>query len=460
MLKFSPPRFIQLLCLVLLSWSCAAEAISLGSAKLLSKPNEPLRVEIPILVTAEEQATLSSLETTIPTKATYDRLGISSKVLDFNARSTVYRNKQEQLTVLVETVYPIPSSDDPFINLLVNLSWPSGNLTKTFTLLMGDGQRILVKPGQTLSEIAAQMAPQFDGVSLDQAMMALFKANPDAFASGSINHLEAGVELASPNQALLHSISPAEANKFVAEFYAQWRAEHGSKGAPSKNGADIAVKDRLKIGSSSEGNAEERRYTEDLVAQEVILEQTKKQVAQLEKNIVDLQKLLDKPNIQSKDNSAANNNFGLGAFAPGILALALIAFAGLLLWLLAKNSRRALVGDFTKPAPHPHPTLIKDHSASHSTMPQRAKALFAGIDLDLSPSKPSDNGTQKPPQESDPLADTLRVKLNLACAYITIEDFSAAKKSLEEILGVSGPIDPAISIEAQALLSELAHRNG
>ena len=99
-------------------------------------------------------------------------------------------------------------------------------------------------------------------------------------------------------------------------------------------------------------------------------------------------------------------------------------------------------------------------------MPERAKALFAGIDLDLA--KPLAVTTPIPNALSTPgsanisdsaLADTLRVKLNLARAYITIEDFSAAKKSLEEILQVSGPIDPSITIEAQGLLSELSHRN-
>jgi len=229
MLKFSQLFFIKSLCLVLLSWSCIATAISLGSPKLLSKPNEPLRVEIPILVNAGEQASITSLEASTPTKATYDRLGVSSKVLDFNAQSRVYRNKQEQLTVLVETSNPIPVADDPFIDLLVNLTWSSGSITKAFTLLMGDAQKILVRPGQTMSEIAAQMAPQLDGATLDQTMMALFKANPDAFASGSINRVEAGAELNIPTQALLRSISPVEANQFVAESNAQWRSEREAK---------------------------------------------------------------------------------------------------------------------------------------------------------------------------------------------------------------------------------------
>ena len=82
-------------------------------------------------------------------------------------------------------------------------------------------------------------------------------------------------------------------------------------------------------------------------------------------------------------------------------------------------------------------------------MPERAKAILASIDLDLS--KPAE-------QTLNPLLDALRVKLNLARAYITIEDFSAAKKSLEEILRVSNSVDPAITIEAQGLLSELTQR--
>jgi pilus assembly protein FimV len=99
-------------------------------------------------------------------------------------------------------------------------------------------------------------------------------------------------------------------------------------------------------------------------------------------------------------------------------------------------------------------------TSSQFEMPERAKALFAGIDLDLSkPAKPVQQSSDTSLEPiSNPLADTLRVKLNLARAYITIEDFSAAKKSLEEVLRVSNTVDPAITIEAQGLLSELAHR--
>lgn len=72
-------------------------------------------------------------------------------------------------------------------------------------------------------------------------MMALYKANPDAFASGSINRPAAGAELTKPSQALLRSISPVEANQFVADANEQWRAEHDGKGANTGTGSN-AVK--------------------------------------------------------------------------------------------------------------------------------------------------------------------------------------------------------------------------
>ena len=451
---------LKLLCVVLLSWSSIAGAISLGAPQLQSRPGEPLRVEIPVRVGADEQAALSTLNVTMPNKASYERLGISQKILDLNPQAMVYRNRQEQLMVLVETVNSVPMTDDPFLDVLVNLNWSSGSLTKTFTLLLGDVQKITVKPGQSLSEIAAIMAPQLDGANLDQTMMALYKANPDAFASGNINRLAAGAELSKPSQALLRSISPAEANQFVADANEQWRTEHDEKDAGAANGksgnaktGEVVPKDRLKIGSSADGNDQERRYTEELVAQEKMLEQTKARVAELEKNIADLHRLLDK----SKEKKAVDSNFGLGGFGPAILAIGLIGLTGLLLWGLARNARRSEAPSFHADTHHVAKNE-KPAASSHFEMPARAKALFDGIDLDLSkPAKEVPVTTAAP--ASNPLADTLRVKLNLARAYITIEDFSAAKKSLDEVLRISNSVDPAITIEAQGLLAEISHRN-
>jgi len=439
---------IRFICGFLLSWSGVAGAITLGSPQVQSQAGQPLRVEIPIRVSAQEQDVLESLKAQVPSAADYARLGVSGKVLNFNMQSMVYRTRDERLMVLVETIDPIPVSDDPFVDVLIQLNWASGSLSKTFTLLLGDTQKVIVKPGQNLSEIAAQMAPFLEGASLDQAMMALYKANPDAFASGSINLLAAGAELNKPSQALLRSISPVEASRFVAEANAEWLANHSDAAGGEKGNQKIdskqtvksrEIQDRLKIGASTT-DAQEKAYTEELVAKEKVLEQTRAKVVELEKNIAELQKLVD----QAKGKKSQDQNYGLGAFGPALIGLGLIALTGILLWLFARHARRSEIPTNSSHMVHQVSPVMP--------VPERAKSLFAGINLDL-------EAPSKVKATDHVLVDTLRVKLNLAKAYMTIEDYSAAKKSLEEIVLISNTVDPLLTIEAQGLLAELAQRN-
>ena len=445
-MRLSGRLLTQLTCVFLLGWSSVVGAISLGSPQVQSQAGQALRVEIPIRISAQEEDLLESLKVQVPGPSDYARLGISGKVLNFNLQAMVYRNKDERLMVLVETVDTIPVSDDPFVDLLVQLNWSTGSLSKAYTILIGDAQKILVKPGQNLSEIAAQMVPYLEGASLDQTMMALYKANPDAFASGSINLLAAGAQLNKPSQALLRSISPVEASRFVAEANAEWQAnkqdQAGNSGtkqnAVSKNpGAQELNQDRLKIGSSA-NDAQEKAYAEELVAKEKVLEQTRAKIVELEKNIAELQKLVD----QSKGKKSAENNYGLGGFGPALIGLGLIALTGIMLWALARNARKSEKVTVSPHAVHKHAVDI----------PERAKFLFAGINLDL-------ESPVKVDEQVNVLAETLRVKLNLARAYMTIEDFAAAKKSLEEIVLVGHTVDPLITVEAQGLLAEIAQRH-
>ena len=445
-MRLSGRLLTPLTCVFLLGWSSVVGAISLGSPQVQSQAGQALRVEIPIRISAQEEDLLESLKVQVPGPSDYARLGISGKVLNFNLQAMVYRNKDERLMVLVETVDTIPVSDDPFLDLLVQLNWSTGSLSKAYTILIGDAQKILVKPGQNLSEIAAQMVPYLEGASLDQTMMALYKANPDAFASGSINLLAAGAQLNKPSQALLRSISPVEASRFVAEANAEWQAnkqdQAGNSGAKqnavSKNqGTQELNQDRLKIGSSASG-AQEKAYAEELVAKEKVLEQTRAKIVELEKNIAELQKLVD----QSKGKKSTENNYGLGGFGPALIGLGLIALTGIMLWALARNARKSEKVTVSHHAVHKHAVDI----------PERAKSLFAGINLDL-------ESPVKVDEQTNVLAETLRVKLNLARAYMTIEDFAAAKKSLEEIVLVGHTVDPLITVEAQGLLAEIAQRH-
>jgi pilus assembly protein FimV len=57
----------------------------------------------------------------------------------------------------------------------------------------------------------------------------------------------------------------------------------------------------------------------------------------------------------------------------------------------------------------------------------------------------------------------LRVKLNLAKAYMTIEDFAAAKQSLGDIIQLSldpsNGVDGSLLADAKAMLSDIDRRS-
>jgi pilus assembly protein FimV len=452
------------ICVVL---SASAAAFTLGTPKVLSLPGQPIRAEIPLRLSAADEAQLSNVEITTPSKTTYERLGIPASILELEPQLRLDRRDGNRTFIFLETVKPVSAAQitqDPFIDLMVVVQWSSGQLTKNYTLLLGDPSKVIVRPGQTLSEIAAQMAPLLDGASLDQTMMALYKANPDAFAGGSIHRLPAGVELIKPSQSMMQSITPAQATQFVENANLAWAESHGgaSKAAGSKSTDPVkavidpaAAKDRLTIGPGTDTNSDQRRYTEEIVAQEKMLEQTRIRIVELEKNIADLQKLLDAGKALSKPESVTESNSAKTAWAPVLVVFGVIAATGLLLWFMARHARQS---ERSAPMHAGKPTSVPLHddisvASSSQGMPERAKNLFAGIDLDLTPIK------------SDPAVrnDALRVKLNLAKAYMTIEDFTAATHSLDDIvqlsLDPSNGVDSSLVAEAKAMLSEINRRS-
>jgi pilus assembly protein FimV len=452
---------------ICITWSATAGAISLGTPRVLSQPGQPIRAEIPLRASAADQEQLSDLQVINGSKAAYERLSISSAIVELEPQLRIDRRDGNRSVIVLETAKPISSerlNQDPFIDLLVTLQWSSGQITKNYTLLLGDPSQVTVRPGQTLSEIAAQMAPLLDGATLDQTIMALYKANPDAFAGGSIHRLPAGAELVKPSQSLMQSITPTQASQFVEQANQAWLDSHGgqtkSVATASSNTAKPAndpnaAKDRLTIGPGTDANSDQRRYTEEIVAQEKILEQTRSRIVELEKNIADLQKLLDAGKALSKSTSVAESGPANTAWAPILVVFGVIAATGLLLWFMARHARQSersapVHADRLASAP-----LGGDENleSPREDMSVRAKNLFAGIDLDLTPNR------------NDPVIrnDALRVKLNLAKAYMTIEDFAAAKQSLDDIIQLSldpsNGVDGSLVADAKAMLSDIHRRS-
>ena len=79
-----------------------------------------------------------------------------------------------------------------------------------------------VKRGESLSKIASGLGLRRE-FSLDQTMLALLQANPDAFLGDDVNRLRSGAVLRVPSREDVARIAPEEAAQVVRQQMRQWR---------------------------------------------------------------------------------------------------------------------------------------------------------------------------------------------------------------------------------------------
>lgn len=180
----------------------------------------------------------------------------------------------------------------------------------------------VVQPGETLRKIAGET--KYDGVSLEQMLIGLFQKNPDAFIGDNINRLKAGAILNVPDKAAVAAVPPAEAKKVYVTQAADWNAYRQKlaaaagkgqakqdeaaqsasgkiaarvedKAAPTEQGKDQVKVSRADLpakGGAAGGKAA-AAVEEELIAKDRALKEAQDRLAILEKNVVELQKLVD-----------------------------------------------------------------------------------------------------------------------------------------------------------------------
>ncbi|MDB5825718.1 MAG: fimV [Herminiimonas sp.] len=217
----------------------------------------------------------------------------------------------------------------------------------------GSESTVQVKPGDTLARIAGEVRQQ--GVSLDQMLVALQRANPDAFVGENMNRLRAGQILNVPGVEAARALPPSEAHDVVvaqASNFNEYRSKlAGQVAAGSAKPADLGrqsaagkitarveeqptaaneSKDKLKLSRAGvAGTGAEKAGgggSEDKIAGDKALAEANSRVRELEKNVNDLQKLLELKNKdladKQKDALAAGTTAGAaaGSVAAGAAA--------------------------------------------------------------------------------------------------------------------------------------------
>lgn len=123
------------------------------------------------------------------------------------------------------------------------------------------GQRYPVRSGDTLYGVAGRL--QSPGVSLDQMLVGLYRANPEAFIERNVNRLRAGVVLAVPTADEVRDLSNADLQRLISAQSIDFGAYRSrlAQGAPQAQAQDpgrqaqgklrAAVDDRKQSGAAS-----------------------------------------------------------------------------------------------------------------------------------------------------------------------------------------------------------------
>lgn len=196
----------------------------------------------------------------------------------------------------------------------------------------GEGSYGPIQRGQTLSQIAREVRPE--GVSVEQMLVGLYRSNPDAFIRKNMNLVRSGKILRVPERSEVQAISQAEAVKEYRAQVADWnsyRQRLAETPAPAPEGKSAAsgkitarvderspgdTRDVVRLSKGeppgpptgakdgTEAGAKERirALEEEIVAREKALKEANERVAELEKTIKDMQRLME---IKSAGMAAA-----------------------------------------------------------------------------------------------------------------------------------------------------------
>lgn len=257
----------------------ASHAAGLGKITVLSGLGQPLKAELEVTASRDE---LPSLMARVAAAEAFRQAGIDYSPMLVTLRfSREVKERGGRRYLELSSDRPL---NEPFIDMLVELSWASGRLVREYTFLLDPpglvpkaapapvvapevrtepamakpaekapatipaetrpvvespppvvamqprekpaeaaaGSSRTVVSGDTLGRIAAQTRPE--GVSLDQMLVALFRSNKDAFVGDNMNRLMAGKILSIPDAETASRVSASEARQEIVAQAADFNA--------------------------------------------------------------------------------------------------------------------------------------------------------------------------------------------------------------------------------------------
>jgi pilus assembly protein FimV len=356
---------------------------------------------------------------------------------------------------------------------------------------------IAVRSGDTTSQLALRHLTA--DVTLDQMMLAMLKANPDAFIQGNVNLVKAGAVLRMPDADEAAAISSGEARRTVItqarDFaeYAKHLAESpllvDSKNSPTMSGRVTAEttkpelatpqQDKLTLSkSSASANSAEAKLASEREAKDAA-----DQLEALNKNMKELEALKQSnsatgspgeavttssapassadanstPSVSMPSDSLSNlslanlsENKHLWAWVAALLA-AILLFA---IWARKKSSEPASVyAPAYDDTPDTNMDRIDEPVAEHGSIPVEISAIDLNLQPHATTTPTGPNPSFAAPASNDapnPLPsyeDTDQSKLNLAAQLLAKGDKDLARALILSVVSSSNGDNKASAIQ-------------
>jgi pilus assembly protein FimV len=293
---------------------------------------------------------------------------------------------------------------------------------KTENRKEGGADQYRTRQGDTLAKIAGQFKQE--GISLDQMLVALQRANPNAFIGKNINRLKTGQILSIPSAETAGGTAAGEARKIVVAQSSDFNAYRNklaaqvssaeaqkSEEAKQSTGGKITAKveepstaaneskDKLKLSNSGATAAAGANKagalpagTEDQIAKDKAVAEANARVKELEKNVSELQKLLEFKNkdLTDKQKQVDAPKADASAAKPSAQAVAPIAAAPAVPVAPATPSANVSQGD---PLNAQAETVTPESDAPANAAPQLAEPAPVAPPAEI-----------KPPVQPEPVA--------------------------------------------------------
>jgi pilus assembly protein FimV len=348
-----------------LSSLSSSVALTLSNIKTLSDIDSPYHGVITLISEDKELPGLVDLRVVMADDVTYNQYGI--KRPDQTIPITILVKKDEMgvpTQIDIESKKDIISPDQLFNDLILQLKWSAGSMERVYTILNTNAKTLSVKRGDTLTQIALKVQPTLVGATFEQTLTALFRANPQAFVGGNINRLKVDDKFTIPSKAMVTSIPQAEAQAVYLSSADSNNSNQSDRVAnkalfdktnPIKNSSIVRSNDdsnRLKItndkGPKTIGQIKNIE-TEKVIAEQKLLQEAQQRIAEIQKNVEDLQKVMktSPENIVSASLTELASMEKVKKPIYSVWTIPIVVatgtfFAGLILWL----RRRSVIPEY------------------------------------------------------------------------------------------------------------------